>query len=324
MKRQGWLFTQEGTIWANGHWQSSGGSGDREWLPASGCLYKVEKGGVAYYPAPSYCVLENGAMKLDISYNRNYRASGVQGIEISEEQTFEYVPYFPKDSDLYYTGQGANISWVADGQLNVIQNDSGETIVSYNNGENLNSKNANLLKLTYASVILKKAGTAAITRLEWDAIKQALYSQYGNARIDGIPSFTYSAAPAYYPAHMTGEFSAVVTSLPHEINFTYDLVSNIGFYTYSQTMQVFKYPAMTMQPQYSTQAIWIGQQKVSGLISPAITPYISLGGGATGMHGFAYDAQGTITNLYDASANARFAPVQILRRVEGITCPITG
>ena len=51
-ERLKWLSVS--TIWANGHWQSSGGSGDREWLPGSGCLYKVEKGGVAYYPAPSY------------------------------------------------------------------------------------------------------------------------------------------------------------------------------------------------------------------------------------------------------------------------------
>lgn len=321
MKRQGWLFTQEGMIWANGHWQSSGGSGDREWLPGSGCLYKVEKGGVAYYPAPSYCVLENGAMKLNISYNRNYRASGVPGIEISEEQTFEYVPYFPKDSDLYYTGQGANISWVADGQLDVIQNDSGETIVSYNDGENLNSKNANLLKLTYASIIVKKAGMTRATDAEWRAVKQALYAQYGNARIDGIPSFTYSAAPGFYPAHMTGIFTATAMT---GINFTYDIVSNTGFYAYSQNIQAFKYPAMTMQPQYQTTDIWIGQQKVNGLISPAITPYISQGGGISGMHGFAYDAQGSLTQLYDANMNAMVAPVQILRRVEGITCPITG
>lgn len=304
----------------NKHYQS-GGTGLTTWDPAQGCLCKVNKGGVTYYPAPSYCVLHNGSMLQEIFYNRQYAASPVQGIDISEEQVLEYIPYFPKDSDSYYIGGGSNISWVADGALNVMQNDCNEVIVAYSDGENLNSKNANLLKLTYAGYVLKKPGLTDFTRAEWQAVKQALYSQIGNAKIDGRGTFTQSAMPGFFPAHMTGIFTATGQT---GINFTYNLVSNIGFYAYSQNIQAFKYPAMTMQPQYQTTEIWTGQQKVSGLISPAITPYISSGGGSTGMHGFAYDAAGTLTSIYDAAENARFAPVQILKKVEGITCPITG
>ena len=307
----------------NRHYQS-GGDGETTWNPAQGCLCKVNKGGVTYYPAPSYCVLHNGAMLQEIFYNRQYVASPVQGIEISEEQALEYIPYFPKDSDNYYIGGGTNISWVADGNLDVIQNDCNEVIVSYSDGEDLSSKNANLLKLIYAGYVLKKPGLTDFTRAEWQAIKQALYAQMGNAKIDGRGTFTQSAMPGFFPAHMSGDFSAVSGTPPRDINFTYNLVSNIGFYAYSQNIQAFKYPAMTMQPQYQSTAIWTGRQKVSGLISPAITPYISLDGGATGMHGFAYDAQGTLTSVYDASENARFAPIQILKKVEGITCPVTG
>lgn len=305
----------------NRHYQS-GGTGETLWDPLAGCLCKVTKGGIAYYPAPSYCVVENGSMLLNIFYDRQYTASDVPGIDISDEQNLEYIPYFPKDNDSYYIGGGSNISWVADGALNVIQNDCNEVIVAFNNGENLNSKNANLLKLIYAGYIVKKPGLTDFTRAEWQAIKQSLYNNLGKARIDGRGTFTQSAMPGFFPAHMSGDFSAVQMTPPEDINFTYNLVGNTGFYAYSQNIQAFKYPAMTMQPQYQTTAIWTGQQKVSGLISPAITPYIS--GGATGMHGFAYDAAGSLTSIYDAAENARFAPVQILRRVEVITCPITG
>ena len=308
----------------NKHYQSGGSGGETIWNPEQGCLCKVNKGGVTYYPAPSYCVVENGSMLLNIFYDRQYTASDVPGIDISDEQTLEYIPYFPKDNDSYYIGGGSNISWVADGALNVIQNDCNEVIVAFNNGENLNSKNANLLKLIYAGYIVKKPGLTNFTQAEYQAIKQSLYNQLGKARIDGRGTFTHNAMPGFFPAHMTGDFSAVGGPLPDEINFTYNLVGNIGFYAYSQNIQAFKYPAMTMDPQYFSYAIWTGQQKVSGLISPAITPYISSGGGATGMHGFAYDAAGSLTSLYDAAENARFAPVQILRRVEVITCPITG
>lgn len=307
----------------NKHWQSGNkGSGETTWNPSNGCLYKVTKGGVDYYPAPSYCVLSNGAMSQEVFYNRQYSASGVAGIEISEEQVLEYVPYFPKSSDNYFIGTNLNtVSWEAKTDFDVVQYDSQETIVSFLTGENLASKNANLLKLTYAGYVLKKSGTATITQSEYALIEQALFAQIGNAKIDGRGHFTGSASQAVYPENMKGDFSAYPWT-SQSIGFTTDFVNNRGFYSYSTGTQSFKYPAFTIQPQYYNGYYFSGVQKVETLVAPSIAPYIITGG--YGMQGFAVDNGVGPTTVYDAGENARFTPIQILKKVEVIACPITG
>ena len=307
----------------NKHYQS-GGNGETLWNPLDGCLCKVTKGGIAYYPAPSYCVLHNGAMLQEIFYNRQYSASGVSGIDISEEQVLEYVPYFPKSSDAYFIGTGLNpVSWEAKSAFDVEQPDLQESIVSFAQGDDLSSKNANLLKLTYAGFVLKKSGSSSITRAEFEAVCQALEQSIGRARIDGRGTFSGTPAQAFYSEWMSGDFSATSSQ---GINQMLDFVGNIGFQSYSTTLQAFKYPAMTMRPQYQTTMYWSGVQKVDGLVAPSISPYIcDIINGLRGMHGFAsYSSGATPTSLYDPSENARFCPVQVLRKVEGVTCPITG
>lgn len=312
----------------NRHYQSGGGNGETLWNPLAGCLCKVTKGGVDYYPAPSYCVLHNGLMLQEIFYNRVYQASGVSGIDISEEEVLEYVPYMPKRSDQYYINPGVSplaVMWEAKTDFNVLQPDLNESIVSFSTGEDLSNKNANLLKLIYAGYVLKKSGTANITRQEYQAVFQALENSHGYAKIDGRGTYSGNAVPEYYIASMTGDFSAV-SGTSVGINFMFDLVGNNGFYTYSQNIQAFKYPAMTVQPQYQVTSVWDGVQKVEAMNAPSITPYVTSDvGGYTSMHGFAAGTGGsTPTTLYDLAENARFCPIQILKRVEVVTCPITG
>lgn len=308
----------------NKHYQS-GGTGETLWDPLAGCLCKVTKGGIAYYPAPSYCILNNGTMLQEIFYNRQYSASGVSGIEISEEQVLEYVPYFPKSSDSYFIGTNLNtVTWEAKSAFDVEQPDLQESVVSFAQGDDLSSKNANLLKLTYAGYVLKKSGTSAITSSEFDAVCQMLAQSHGRARIDGRGTFSGTPRQEFYPEWMAGDLSATGTGTG--INQMLDFVSNIGFQSYSTTLQAFKYPAMTMYPQYQSTRYWSGVQKVDELFSPSISPYIcDIVNGYRGMHGFAYTGSGsTPASLYDPSENARFCPVQVLKKVEGITCPITG
>lgn len=311
----------------NKHYQSggTGGTGETTWNPLAGCLYKMTKGGVTYYPAPSYCVLHNGSMLQEIFYNRQYSPSAVAGVEISEEQVLEYVPYFPKSSDSYYIGTNLNpVSWKAYDALDVIENDSQEVIVSFNAGEDLSSKNANLLKLTYAGYVLKKSGLSRFNSAEWLAVCQMLEQMHGNAKIDGRGFFTGYPTPGFYPENMVGDFSWS-SYPPNGINFMSDFVGNSGFYAYSQSMHAFKYPAFTVHSRYVSTGSWSGEQKVRSLVSASIPPYITSNKGGLSMQGFASGSgSSTPTSLYDLSFDATFAPIQILKKVEGVTCPITG
>lgn len=309
----------------NRHYQS-GGTGETTWNPLAGCLYKMTKGGVTYYPAPSYCVLHNGRMLQEIFYNRQYSASAISGVEISEEQVLEYVPYFPKSSDSYYIGTNLDpVTWKAYDALDVIENDSQEVIVSYSAGEDLSSKNANLIKLTYAGYVLKKSGVSRFTSAEWLAVCQMLEQLHGNAKIDGRGFFTGYPAPGFYPQSMEGDFSWD-TLPPTGINFMWDFVGNSGYVSSSQNIYAFKYPALAVYPQYVSTGYWSGEQKVRSLVSASITPYITSDkGGLGGMHGFASGSGSSVpTSVYDLSMNATFTPIQILKKVEGVTCPITG
>lgn len=317
----------------NRHYQSGGGNGGlTKWNPLAGCLYKVTKGGVAYYPAPSYCVLNNGVMVQEVFYNRQYSPSVVSGIDISDEQVLEYVPYFPKTSDNYYIGVGLqNVTWEAEQafDVNVYKDAQGghEVIVHFEQGEDLSSKSAHLLKLTYSNYTLKKTGTTHITGSEFHQIIQDLAQHYGNATIDGRGSYTgESAATGFLNGDMTGTFSATSSSM---VNFYKDFVRNNSVYNASTSIQAFKYPAMTVQPQYLQNRFWSGPQKVSGMEAMAIAPYIKLdlnGYDSDSMHGFAVGNASTYApnNTYDMTENACFCTFQILTKVEGITCPITG
>lgn len=308
----------------NRHYQSGDGSGLTKWNPLAGCLHKVTKGGVAYYPAPSYCVLQNGSMLQEIFWNRQYSASGVAGVEISEEQQLEYVPYFPKTSDNYYIGVGLqNVTWEAEQAFDVIQPDSQETVVTFLTGENLNSKNANLLKLTYAGFTARKQGAGNLTQQEYKALCDALYAQFGNAQIDGRGHYTGQPVPAFYPENMTGTFTAYSSD---NIGFMSEFVGNSGIYTYSLNINAFKYPAFTVQPQYRRDMFWSGKQTVKSMVAPSITPYITADqGGLLGMHGFASGSGRSIpTGVYDVATGYTYFVLQVLKKVEGVTCPITG
>ena len=308
----------------NRHYQSGGGNGMTMWNPDAGCLYKVTKSGVNYYPAPSYCVLSNGSMLQEIFWNRQYSASGVAGVEISEEQQLEYVPYFPKTSDNFFIGNTLNtVTWIAEQAFDVIQQDSQETVVTFLTGENLDSKNANLLKLTYAGFTARKQGSGNLTQQEYKALCDALYAQFGNAQIDGRGHYTGQAVPAYYSANMTGTFTAITSG---NVAFMNEFVGNSGPYAYSTNINAFKYPAFTVQPQYMTSREWSGQQTVKSMVAPSITPYIRGDmGGFFGMHGFASGSGGSIpTGVYDAVTGYTYFVLQVLKKVEGITCPILG
>ena len=309
----------------NRHYQSGGGNGGlTRWNPLAGCLYKVTKGGVNYYPAPSYCVLQNGSMLQEIFWNRQYSASGVAGVEISEEQQLEYVPYFPKTSDNYYIGVGLQtVTWIAEQAFDVIQPDSQETVVTFLTGENLNSKNANLLKLTYAGFTARKQGAGNLTKQEYKALCDVLYAQFGNAQIDGRGHYTGQPAPAFYPENMTGTFTANISD---NIGFMNTFVGNSGPYTYSTSINAFKYPAFAVQPQYMRDRFWSGQQTVKSMVAPSITPYITGDpGGFFGMHGFASGSSSSMpTGVYDVATDYTYFVLQVLTKVEGVTCPITG
>ena len=308
----------------NKHYQSGGGNGLTKWNPDAGCLYKVTKGGVTYYPAPSYCVLSNGRMLQEIFWNRQYSASGVSGVEISEEQQLEYVPYFPKTSDNYYIGVGLQtVTWIAEKAFDVIQPDSQETVVTFLPGENLDSKNANLLKLTYAGFTVRKHGAGNLTDKEYKALCDALYAKFGNAQIDGRGHYTGQEVPAFYPDNMKGTFTA---TLINNIGFMSEFVGNSAPYTYSMNIHAFKYPAFTVSPQYMRDRFWSGQQTVKSMVAPSITPYITGDkGGFFGMHGFASGLGRSIpTGVYDVSTGYTYFVLQVLKKVEGVTCPITG
>lgn len=321
----------------NRHYQSGeivDKSGKSKLSPEEGCIYKVVKNDTKYYPAPSYCVLKDGKMLQEISYDRNYSASGVEGIEISEEQVLEYVPYIPKDSDDYYVKPIIDkkpVIWKAEKAFDVIEGDAKEKIVSFLAGEDLSSKNANLIKLTYGGYVIKKKGINYITGDEFFKVCEKLAEKLGGADIDGEAFYTgYDTVG--YGGSWYGKLSWGKKD-GQGFHVMEDFTGNIGFFSHDTDKHVFKYPAMTIQPQYLDNEYWNGEQKISEIVSSSITPYIVYDSGApVGMHGssikplpaYIHKHNFSVSDLYDFKFNARFSPFQILKKVEVITCPITG
>lgn len=110
MKRRGWIFTQEGTIWANGHWQSTG-SGERTW-DGEGILRPVD-----CILAPYYGVFTNGAFlgRTDVR-NLSWTMSADANIDFAKIPV-EVKPYIPRTTDGYYDwsssqGQQQPLKWI--------------------------------------------------------------------------------------------------------------------------------------------------------------------------------------------------------------------
>ncbi len=314
----------------NRHYQSAGGSGAGvPWDYTKGCIRKVTSGGASYFPAPSYCWVQNGAMVLDLPYEGHSFSQLIENVEYAKIENIELLPYIPKTSDNYYTLGTQDVYFTADGDAEIYiegdvygsVNPRRDVILSFSDGENLNSKQANFIKGKYVCYILRKDGYTRF--LDTEDIIDEIESLEGVARIKGHPE--YGGAWNNGTRNIfTGKFTAandptVTSQMPVLLGMT----ANQGYRTASANTQTFRYPASTIPEQYQLNRYWNGEQKVESISVGALDPHIIARYSIAGTQN-THDSSYECAHFWDPNTNKSYAYLFILKELEGVTCSVTG
>ncbi len=315
----------------NRHYQSAGGGGGAgvPWDYTKGCIRKMTSGGEAFFPAPSYCWVRNGAMVLDLPYEGHTFSQLITDVECAKIENIELVPYIPKTSDNYYTLGVDDVYFTADGDTEIYidgdvygsENPRKDVILSFSDGENLNSKQANFIKGKYVAYILRKDGYTRF--LETEDIVNEIERLEGVARIKGRPE--YGGAWNNGTRNMfTGKFTAANDpTASTQLLVSLGMTANQGYRSASANTQTFRYPASTILEQYQMNRYWNGEQKVESIsvaaINPTIIGSVSIAG-SQNTHSSSYE----VSHFWDPNTNKTYSYLFILKELEGVTCSVTG
>ena len=320
----------------NRHYQSAGGGagGGGAGVPRNvkkGCVRKLTKGGVDYFPAPSYCWVQNGAMVLDLPYSGHSFNQLITGIEYAKIENIELVPYIPKTSDNYYVGNVTNVFFTADGDAELYIDDGAygpegnrrDVIMSWHDGDDISTGTGNFIKCKYVAYIVRKDGFRRFYSESQD-ILNAIYQAEGIARIHGKPEYT-GLGRVGYQGRFVGTFTA--SNNPgvagQALLTCCYMMTNGNYRSASANTQSFRYPAMTLCEQYFNMKYWNGEQKVEEIQALSLSPYMISGGS---MCGFDPDVEASheLYSFWDPSYNKTYSCVFVLKELEGVTCHVTG
>ena len=303
----------------NRHYQSAGGDNMYQWDPSNKYLVRMKKGNEYYYPAPWYAYFKSGELVQKVNYAEMQFTDFIDGITVYEEKGIELLPYLPKTSDNFYTGNTQELTFVANKDFNmVITDDNGDHVIgSYKSGVNINSVSCNLLKLKYDLYVTKKDGLDDYTREELFDIYNKIYSK---AKCSGKPEFSKTYDPSNADSFY-GLFSASTDpSTEKQLKFMFGMIGNYGYTTYDDNHA--GYALSGLFPQYFTNNFWNGEQKINSIhVGPLWSHLRNLKTG--GFYAASkYDIDST--SIYSALYNARFKTWYILREVDTWKGAITG
>ena len=303
----------------NRHYQSAGGDHMYQWNPSNRYLVRMKKGNEYYYPAPWYAYFKSGELVQKVNFAEMQFKDFIDGISVYEDKGIELLPYLPKTSDNFYTGNTQELTFVANKDFNmVITDDNGDHVIgSYKSGENINSVSCNLLKLKYDLYVTKKDGLDDYTRDELFDIYNKIYSK---AKCSGKPEFSLTYDSSYADSFL-GLFSASTDpSTEEQLYFMYGMIGNHGYTTYDDNHA--GYALSGLYPQYFANHFWNGEQKINSIhVGPL---WSKLTNTKTGGFYAASKYDIDSTSIYSGLYHARFKTWYILREVDTWKGAITG
>ena len=303
----------------NRHYQSAGGNNMYQWDPSNKYLIRMKKGNEYYYPAPWYAYFKSGELVQKVNFAEMQFTDFIDGISVYEEKGIELLPYLPKTSDNFYTGNTQELTFVANKDFDmVITDENGDHVIgSYKSGENINSVSCNLLKLKYDLYVTKKDGFDNYTVDELFDIYNKIYSK---AKCSGKPEFSQTYDSSYADSFL-GLFSASTDpSTEQQLMFMSGMIGNNGYSTHDDNHA--GYALFGLRPQYFANHFWNGEQRINSIhVGPLWSDLINrkTGGFYTASK---YDID--TTNIYSGLYNARFKTWYILREVDTWKGAITG
>ena len=303
----------------NRHYQSAGGDHMYQWDPSNRYLVRMKKDNEYYYPAPWYAYFKSGELVQKVNFAEMQFTDFIDGITVYEEKGIELLPYLPKTSDNFYTGNTQELTFVANKDFNmVITGDNGDHVIgSYKSGVNINYVSCNLLKLKYDLYVTKKDGITDYTRDELFDIYNKIYSK---AKCSGKPEFSQIYDSSYADSFL-GLFSASTDpSTEQQLMFMSGMIGNYGYNTYDDNHG--GYALSGLYPQYFVNHFWNGEQKINSIhVGPLWSKLTNIKTG--GFYAASkYDIDST--NIYSGLYNARFKTWYILREIDTWKGAITG
>ena len=291
------------------------------WDETKPYLVKIRKDNEDYFPAPWYAYFENGELVKELDFSKFEYTAMDETFSVYEQKGIEVVPYLPKTSDDYYTGNLIDVFFTAERDFDLtIYGDKTYNIASYKQGQNINEVTCNLLKLTYDLYIYRKEGLSS--RFQPDDMEVITNEIYQKPQIFGSPSYAMTRDTTYADT-MNGYFTADSLASPENYEILWSdggLLANNGYWNYNSP--VVKYPINALLPHYISGEHWNGEQKISRISSQPL--WTNLRGIKVAGFKYTYSSSVDSFSYYDNGTWYWYRPIYILRKVEPIKSPITG
>lgn len=302
------------------------------WKPSNPYLCRMKKDNEYFYPAPWYAYFKSGELVQKLNFAEMQFTDFIDGISVYEEKGIEVLPYLPKTSDNYYTGNTEELTFVANKDFDMLEHvtklfyDEFGLVIeeehvdykigSYKTGENINSVSCNLLKLKYDVYVTKKDGIYNYTGEERFAIYNKIYAK---AKCTGKPEFAQVDRHSINNI-ISGLFSADIDPTTEATyHFGGGMLGNEGYGTYDDNHA--GYALCGLPRQIVNDRFWNGEQKVNNIaVRPLCSSLVGNVGGFYAEHSYDIESSSIYSGLY----NARFKTWYILREVDTWKGPITG